>query len=155
EFLSTLATMHRLAVEYRVDGKLDMAVSLLEKNLALRTKVLGPEHSATLATISSLAAAHGARREHAKAEALWIQLVDARARQNGTDDTGVAGALQSLAASLSNQKKFAEAETRLRASLRIREAKEPDVWTTFNTKSLLGAALVAQQKYSDAEPLLL
>ena len=39
--------------------------------------------------------------------------------------------------------------------LGIREKKEPDAWTTCNTKSLLGGALLGQQKYADAEPLLL
>ena len=32
---------------------------------------------------------------------------------------------------------------------------QPDAWTTFNTQSLLGGALLGQQKYADAEPLLL
>ena len=31
----------------------------------------------------------------------------------------------------------------------------PDSWKTFDTKSLLGAALLGQKKYSEAEPLLL
>ena len=43
----------------------------------------------------------------------------------------------------------------LRECLAIREKKEPDAWTTFNAKSLLGAALAGQKKYADAEPLLL
>ena len=37
----------------------------------------------------------------------------------------------------------------------IREKFQPDVWTTFNTKSLLGGAQLGQKKYADAEPLLL
>ena len=43
----------------------------------------------------------------------------------------------------------------LRESLAIREAKEPDAWTTFETKSMLGGALLGQEKSADAEPLLL
>ena len=31
----------------------------------------------------------------------------------------------------------------------------PELWTTFNTQSLLGGALLGQKKYADAEPLLL
>jgi hypothetical protein len=31
---------------------------------------------------------------------------------------------------------------------------EPEAWTTFNTQSLLGGALLGQQKYAEAEPLL-
>jgi hypothetical protein len=37
----------------------------------------------------------------------------------------------------------------------IREASEPDAWTTFNTKSVFGGALLGQKKYARAErPLL-
>jgi hypothetical protein len=31
----------------------------------------------------------------------------------------------------------------------------PHSWNTFNTQSLLGGALLGQQKYAEAEPLLL
>ena len=43
----------------------------------------------------------------------------------------------------------------LRECLRIREQKEPDDWRTFNAKSMLGASLLGQEKYAEAEPLLL
>ena len=52
------------------------------------------------------------------------------------------------------QAKYSEAEPLLRESLAIREKTQPDVWTTFNTKSLLGGALLGQKKYTDAELLL-
>ena len=34
------------------------------------------------------------------------------------------------------------------------EKKQPDAWTTFNTQSMLGGALLGQKKSADAEPLL-
>jgi hypothetical protein len=34
-------------------------------------------------------------------------------------------------------------------------ADQPKTWTTFNAKALLGAALLGQNKYAEAEPLLL
>jgi hypothetical protein len=37
----------------------------------------------------------------------------------------------------------------------LREKKDPDGWNTFQTQSLLGAALLGQQKYAEAEPLLI
>jgi len=43
----------------------------------------------------------------------------------------------------------------LRDCLKIREAKQPDDWKTFNAQSLLGGVLLGQKKYTDAEPLLL
>lgn len=53
------------------------------------------------------------------------------------------------------QKKPAAAELKLRESLTLRENIQPDAWTTFETKSLLGEALLEQKKYAEAEPLLL
>ena len=49
---------------------------------------------------------------------------------------------------------WTEAEPIIREALVIREAKEPDAWTTFNTRSLLGGALLGQKRYAEAGPLL-
>jgi hypothetical protein len=56
---------------------------------------------------------------------------------------------------LSQQKKWTDAEPVLRNSLTLREKKLPDDWRTFNTKAMLGGALLGQKKHADAEPLLL
>ena len=53
------------------------------------------------------------------------------------------------------EKKPAEAELKLRECLTIRQKIQPDDWTTFDTKSMLGEALLDQKKFADAEPLLL
>ena len=57
--------------------------------------------------------------------------------------------------SLLEMKGYAESEPLLRECLVIREKMQPDAWTTFNTQSLLGGALLGQKKYADAEQLLL
>jgi tetratricopeptide (TPR) repeat protein len=49
----------------------------------------------------------------------------------------------------------AEAEAMLRECLAIREKQMPDDFRVFNARSLLGLALLLQQKYAVAEPLLL
>ena len=43
----------------------------------------------------------------------------------------------------------------MRECLVTRAKTQPDDWTTFNTKSMLGGSLLGQKKYADAEPLLL
>lgn len=40
-------------------------------------------------------------------------------------------------------------------SLAIREKSQPEDWSTFNTLSMLGQALLGQGKFTEAEPLLL
>ena len=47
-----------------------------------------------------------------------------------------------------------EAEGALRPCLAIRALKEPSAWTTSYAQALLGAALLEQQRYAEAEPLL-
>jgi eukaryotic-like serine/threonine-protein kinase len=63
--------------------------------------------------------------------------------------------LASIASSLLRANAIPEAESLLRECLAIREKTEAEAWTTFNTKSMLGGALLAQKKYAAAEPLLL
>ena len=71
------------------------------------------------------------------------------------DSPELAGTLAPIGMSLLLQKKWTEAEPLLRECLAIREKAQPDVWSTFNTQSLLGGALLGEKKYAEAEPLLL
>jgi hypothetical protein len=90
-----------------------------------------------------------------KAEPLYRELLQRSKQQFGTEHPRTAGALAQLGSNLLQQKKYPDAELILRESLAIREKKEPDAWTTFNTKSMLGCALMGQKNYAEAEPLLL
>jgi eukaryotic-like serine/threonine-protein kinase len=54
-----------------------------------------------------------------------------------------------------NEEKFAEAEALARECLAIRKAEDSDHWKTFESQSLLGACLLGQQRWAEAEPLLL
>ncbi len=76
-------------------------------------------------------------------------------QKSGGDSPAYAGALAPLGLNLLHQKKWTDAEPLLRECLAIREKTQPDVWSTFDTKSRLGGALLGQKKYADAEPLLL
>jgi serine/threonine protein kinase len=71
------------------------------------------------------------------------------------DDPDRALALAQLGRFLLQHGQPAEAEPVLRECLAIREKKMPDDFRTFNARSLLGEALLGQQKYAEAEPLLL
>ena len=60
-----------------------------------------------------------------------------------------------LGSNLIQQRKWTEAETILRACLAIRQKAQPDDWSTFNARSMLGGSLLGQKKFADAEPLIL
>ncbi len=82
------------------------------------------------------------------------QLPEAR-KSLPKDSPQLAGFLAQIGLALLQAEQWAEAEPFLRESLAIREQGGPDLWTTFNTQSMLGGALLGQKKYADAEPLLL
>ena len=71
------------------------------------------------------------------------------------DSRELAGQLAVFSQTLLELKAWDEAEPLIREALTIREAKEPDDWRTFNTRSMLGGALLGQKKFTEAEPLLL
>jgi eukaryotic-like serine/threonine-protein kinase len=82
-------------------------------------------------------------------------VAEARKKNEGLDSPPDTLALGLLALNLLQQKKYADSEPIARECLAIRVKKEPDAWTTYNARSLLGGAFLGQTKYADAEPLLL
>jgi hypothetical protein len=63
--------------------------------------------------------------------------------------------LSTLASNQLKVGKFTEAEQLARRCFAIREREEREQWVTFDSRSLLGASLLGQKKYAEAEPLLL
>jgi serine/threonine protein kinase/Tfp pilus assembly protein PilF len=61
---------------------------------------------------------------------------------------------ENLGSILLEQMKWTEAEETLKNCLAIRRKTAPEDWKTFKTMVLLGAALLEQEKSTDAEPLL-
>ena len=53
------------------------------------------------------------------------------------------------------KQRYAEAESLIRETLAFHKTKEPDDPRTFYWVSLLGAVLMGQQRYAEAEPLIL
>lgn len=93
--------------------------------------------------------------DQVQVELLLQELADSWRRATGADSREYASVRDELGELYLKQGRSADAETLLRAALTIREQKEPDAWTTFHTKSLLGGALALQKHYDGAEPLLI
>jgi serine/threonine protein kinase len=151
----TLTSRHNLAVAYRDSGRLDEAVPLLEQTLKQKNVKLGPDHPETSATRNELAFAYERAGHFAKSESLFRAALEQMRNRFGAEDARTAGQMAVLAVNLLRQHKYAEAEPLLRDCLRVREAKQPDSWMTFNTRSFLGESLLGQRKFAEAEPLLL
>jgi len=149
----TLGSMHSLAGGYWGAGKLELALPLFEETLKLREDKLGADHPDTLWRMNNLLSAYveAGEKEKNKADAL---LAEAR-KHLPKDSSQLARSLALVGLSLLKGKAFSESKSLLRECLTIREKTQPDVWTTFNTQSMLGGALLGQKKYADAKPLLL
>jgi hypothetical protein len=127
-------------------GEAAQAVKQLERALALREAVLGADHADTGDCRNKLAVAYRLAGRIAEAGRLYDQ---------NPNSSSHASALAVRGAMLLSQKKPAEAELKLRECLAIRQKIQPDDWTTFAAKAMLGETLLEQKKYADAEPLLL
>ncbi len=67
----------------------------------------------------------------------------------------LASDLAGLGLNLLKQEEWPQAEPVLRECLALREQTQPDDWSTFNARSLLGGSQLGQKKYGEAEPLVL
>ena len=143
-------TVANLGVNYRDTGRLKEAIPLLEeahqsaKRFPTLRWVAGP-----------LIDAYTKAGENAKLANLLQEQLPTTRKTLPKDSPELAGQLAQIGLTLLQQKKWIEAEPLLRECLAIREKTQPDVWSTFNTQSLLGGVLLGQKKYAEAEPLLL
>ena len=152
---STLSTQNNLALAYEAAGQRDRAIALFEETLAARTTRHGADNLRTLTTRYDLATAYQARGDSARAESMLRDVLAAREKALGPEHPAVAQTLTALGRNLLGQQKWADAEPLLRRALATWDAKRPDDWTRFDTRSLLGESLLGREKYAEAEPLLL
>ena len=82
----------------------------------------------------------------------WLAAVK---KQNGPDSATSAGDLVEQAEDMLRRGRYKSARSSLRECMSFLQRKWPDDWVTFRAQSLLGVALLAQDKYAQAEPLLL
>jgi hypothetical protein len=150
----TLVTILNLAKAYKAAAKLDLALPLF-REAALGTEKRHFTNEYADHIVGHLIACHEDLKQLDHAEVWrrkWLAVVKARA---GSDSPAYADKMAGLGRNLLNQQKWPEAETILRDCLALREKNQPAAWTTFETRSLLGGALLGQKKYAAAEPLLL
>lgn len=150
----TLRSMNNLARAYRYLGRTADAIPLLQEVLTRCQNQFEPDHPLPLAARSNLYRAFLAARQPEQAIPVLQDFLDAERHRRGRNDPGLGATLALSGQELLKYKQYAEAEKVLRECLTIREAKLPDDWSTFNTKSLLGASLIGRHKYAEAEPLL-
>jgi eukaryotic-like serine/threonine-protein kinase len=150
----TLTTMHNLAMAYQAEKKPDKALPFFQSAAAgVEKRRFQHEHAERIITDLSMCLEDSKQFDEAE---VWRRKWLAAAREGaGPDSVAIASLLSGLGLNLLQQKKWRDAEAVLRECLAIRAKKLPDSWLTFNTKSMLGGALLGQEQYVDAEPLLI
>lgn len=144
--LAEASVRELLGQAYLSLGDAPRAVKEYERAFALRQAMEGVNHADTAVSRNQLAVAYRLAGRVSNGGRLYDRDPDSPAY---TSALGVRGAM------LLNEKKPAEAELTLRECLNLRENNQPDDWSTFETKSLLGEALLDQGKSAEAEPMLL
>jgi tetratricopeptide (TPR) repeat protein len=150
----TLMSMNNLAGAYQEGGKLDLALPLFEEAAAGMEKRRF-QHLHAARTVNNLISCQERLKQFDQAEPWrrkWLAVVKKR---SGAESAASADELAALGSNLLQQENWTNAEAVLCECLAIRVQRQPDAWTTFNTQSMLGGALLRQKKYADAEPLLL
>jgi eukaryotic-like serine/threonine-protein kinase len=145
----TLMTVANLGVNYKGAGRLAEAIPLLEE--AHRASGRVPILRFVGAVLLDAYAKAGRSAEAVK---LVHNILDDARKTAPKDSPQLAGSLAQHGTILLELKAYAVAEPLLRECLAICEKTEPDVWTTFNSRSQLGGALLGQKKYGEAEPLI-
>src|SRR5262249_13829116 len=149
---------HHLAAIYFEQGKLTEAeplcVRLLESHRKLIARGQPGLPTAPLNWVAGIVGDGYERAgQFAKAESFYREVLETL-RQRGEEGSSDGAALKfSLAWSFLQQHRYADSEPLFRDVLRFRTQHEPDRWQTFSTKSGLGASLLGQKKYAEAEPL--
>ena len=89
-----------------------------------------------------------------EALAIYLNGVKQMRTQANPDPVSLASSLATLGASQMLCKKFEDAEASFRESAEVFTKYIPEAWPSFVQKANIGAALLGQKKYAEAEPIL-
>lgn len=143
--LAEATVREMLGLAYLALGDPAQAVKQYERAFALRQAMQGVNDPETAACRNQLAVAYRLAGRTAEGGRLF---------DRDPNSTAYASSLAVGGSMLLAQKHPVDAELKLRECLTIRQKIQPEEWTTFETRSLLGEALLDQDRFADAEPFL-
>ena len=155
EHNNTLISMNNLAMTYVAQGKYTQAEPIEKEALVIYRRVLGEEHPQTLTLMANLARTYVLQAKYSEAEPLYAKVLEVRRRLLGPLHPETTDLLTSFGGLLLREHRYVDAERLLREALNTLEKTHPGDWQRYNVESLLGAALSGEQRYDEAEPLLL
>ncbi|MBN8418098.1 MAG: serine/threonine protein kinase [Verrucomicrobia bacterium] len=149
-----LAQMQVMAGMHDRHGNHAEAEKIYVALLQIQQRVLGLGHAETLTTMSGLATTHWHAGRLEEAEALYQQVLELQRKRMPADNAAVASAAADLGSLWLQSGQPAKAEPLLRDCLEQCIQQTPEHWLRFNAESLLGGALLHQNKYTEAGTLL-
>ncbi len=149
------SSLDNLGLVLRLQHRPEEAEQAVREAMEIQKKLFGEEHPDVADSVFNLGRVLWDEHRLAEAEAAFRQSLAMRRKLMGNEHPQVAVSLDYLATLCRTEGKLAEAEALYRECLAIRENKLPNDFSVFFTRSGLGAALLRQQKYKEAEPLLL
>jgi eukaryotic-like serine/threonine-protein kinase len=151
----TLANMNELALAYQDAGKLDLALPLYIEAFERRRAKLSPDDTSLLQSTNNLAWGYEAAEKLDLALPLYEETLKRVKPKFSHGHTITLKIMNSLARCYIGVRQPAKAEPLLRECLAMGRNSGYDEWRKFDSQSMLGAALLGQKKYAEAEPLLL
>ncbi|HXJ55159.1 MAG TPA: tetratricopeptide repeat-containing protein [Verrucomicrobiae bacterium] len=150
----TANLMNNLALMLLRENKLDEAEALYCETLEIRRKVYGEDHPVVAQSLKNLALVLRRERKWPEAEPVLRQAVELSRKQSDHETRETSDLLADLAVVLIKSYKFTEAELAARECFTIRSELTPDSSGTFVAQSMVGTSLLGQNRFTEAEPLL-
>jgi serine/threonine protein kinase/tetratricopeptide (TPR) repeat protein len=151
----TRKASNRLAETLVNTGKLDEAVRTAEHVLKIGRSTVGDDDETTQESMEILGRAYSLQGKWANAEKEFARALEHRRRINTPEHPPRLEATEEFGRHYLRRAMHREAAALFRESLEARQNDAPDSWAAFNTQSLLGAALLGQNKYDEAAALLI
>ena len=152
--LALATRLSNQADQYYEAGRYAKAEPLYRRVLAIREKVLGPDHPDVATTLHDLALLYGATDRPAEAEPLYRRVLVIEEKGLGPEHPDLATTLYNLADLYETTGRYAEAEPLYRRALAIEEKAlgldHPDLATTLYS---LAGLYETTGRYAEAEPL--
>jgi tetratricopeptide (TPR) repeat protein len=151
----TLFIMRNLGQFLAYRRRFDEAEEFLRKAIEANGRIYGENSGSTYNAVRDLAECLLLKGEHEEALALCRRF-DAAVGPDSKGQPLLNGVAKSLVgAALIARGKYPEAEAALAKSLAAYEKHGPDLWQRYSNAALLGESLVLQEKFAQAEALLL
>ncbi len=151
----TLKTLETLALAYEAAGQLDKALPLYQQAAAGAEKLAFAIPDAWT-VVRNLCDCYERLGQYDQAEVWWRKWLNRVKEREGPSSTAYCRDLEGLGSNLLKQNKHAAAERIFRECLGLLREKHPEeTHAAYYAQSQLGAALLGQEKYAEAEPLLL